>query len=72
MSKWIKVTLMSRLDYMVEVEDDKENPEVEAQDIALDECPSSTAYEVHSFCDVVGAENIARELRHADGVCDIY
>lgn len=71
MSKWIKVTLFSRLDYMVEVEDDKESPEIEAQDVALDECPSPTAYEVHSFSDVVGEENIARELRHADGVCSL-
>lgn len=69
MSKWIKVTLVSRLDYMVEIEDGKDDPEVEAQDVALDECPSSTAYEVHSFSDVDGEEAIARELRHADGVC---
>lgn len=70
MRKWIKVTLMSRLDYLVEVEDDKENSEIEAQDVALDECPSSKAYEVVGFTDVLPVD-LERERRHADGVFPI-
>lgn len=70
MSKWVSVCVMSRLDVLVEVEDEDEDWQQTAQEIALDERGFGGVNDITECREVTGHE-LDSAKRHADEVVSL-